>query len=80
MQKRLGLTDEQAARVKAILMQRQTAIMAIRRVAQPKVLRELEKAKAEVAAILTPDQARAWNRRFDELQHKWIPVLPDESH
>lgn len=78
MQKKLHLTEKQAVRVRAVLAERHRAIMAIRRDAQPKVIQELEKAKRQVAAILTPDQARSWNRRFDELQHRWIPVLPAE--
>ena len=78
LRKKLDLSDDQAVRVKAILSERQKAIQAIRRETQPKVMKEFEKTKEEVASILTPDQARLWRSRFEQLQRRWIPVLPAE--
>ncbi len=76
LRKKLHLSDDQAARVKAILSERQEAIQAIRRETQPKVMKEFEQAKEEIAATLTPDQARSWRSLFAQLQRRWIPVLP----
>jgi hypothetical protein len=78
LRKKLHLSDDQAARVKAILSERQKAIQAIRRETQPKVMKELERTKEEVAAILSPDQARLWRSRFAQLQGRWFPVVPAE--
>jgi len=73
---KLGLSDEQAARVREIIAARQKAIQAIRRDVQPRVERELEGAKEDVAALLNPEKARQWRERFDYLRKTWIPEPP----
>ena len=72
----LHLSDEQARRIKAILVERQKALQAIRREAQPRVEKELEITREEVSRVLSPEQARAFRQRFDELKTRWIPGLP----
>jgi hypothetical protein len=72
---KLDLTEDQAAKVKAILTERQKKIQALRRQVQPEVQKELEKAKEDVAAVLKPDQAEKWRERFDHLRI-WFPALP----
>ncbi len=72
---KLDLTEDQAAKVKAILTERQNKIQALRRQVQPEVEKELEKAKEDVAAVLKPDQAEKWRERFDHLRI-WFPALP----
>ncbi len=75
MRGKLGLTDEQAAKVKAILTERQKKIQALLRQIQPDVDKEFENAKEDVAAVLKPDQAKKWRERFDRMR-KWFPVPP----
>lgn len=75
--RQLNLSDEQAAKVKEILTERQKKIQELRREIQPQVENEFQKAKEEVAAILTPDQAQKWRERFDHLR-LWFPELPKD--
>lgn len=75
MRGKLGLTEDQAAKVKAILTERQKKIQALLRQVRPEVDKEFEKAKEEVAAILKPDQAKKWRERFDRLRI-WFPAPP----
>ncbi|MBI5252459.1 MAG: hypothetical protein HY912_23440 [Desulfomonile tiedjei] len=75
---KLDLSEEQTAKVKAILTERQKEIQALRRRIQPEVENELQKAKEEVAAILRPDQAEKWRERFDQLRI-WFPALPPDG-
>jgi len=70
---KLNLNEDQAARVSAILAERRKAILSIRREAQPKVEKELDRLQEEVAAVLTPDQTASWNKRLDELRRTWLP-------
>ncbi len=76
--KKLKLTREQTAKIKAILTDRQKALLAIRREVYPQVERELQKAKEQVAAILEPEKAKSWNERFDQLKSQWMPAPPAE--
>ncbi len=75
MHRKLDLTDDQAAKVKAILTERQKEIQALLRQIQPEVGKELEKAKEDVAAILKPDQDKKWRERFDRWRI-WFPAPP----
>ena len=75
MRGKLGLTEDQAAKVKAILSDRQNKIQALLRQVRPEVDKEFEKAKEDVAAILKPDQAKKWRERFDRLRI-WFPAPP----
>lgn len=70
----LDLSEHQAAEVKKILTERQKVILGLRRQIQPEVEKELEKAKEDVAAILKPEQAKKWRKRFDRLRI-WFPAL-----
>lgn len=72
----LDLTDKQAAKIKIIITKRQKTIQAIRRETQPRLERELDGIRADVAAVLNPEQARSWKKRFDYFRKLWIPPLP----
>jgi hypothetical protein len=76
MRNKLGLSDEQTKKVKAILAERQRAFLALRRAARPKVEQELERLREEVATILDKNQARKWRKRFDALTRQWMPPPP----
>ena len=75
MRGKLDLTDDQAAKVKEILTERQKKIRTLLRQIQPEVDKEFEDAREDVAAILKPDQAKKWRERFDRLRI-WFPVPP----
>jgi hypothetical protein len=78
IQHKLGLSDEQAAKVKEIVAKRQKAMQAIRREVQPRIERELQGAKQDVAALLDPQKARQWREWFDYMRKTWIPGPPPE--
>jgi len=73
---KFGLTDEQAKQVEAVLQARQKGIQAIRREFQPKIMVQVELARDEVAAVLTPEQAQEWKAYFDSMRKKWVPPPP----
>jgi hypothetical protein len=76
LRNKLSLSDEQAKKVKAVLVERHKAFLALRRVTRPKVDRELERLREEVAAVLDENQARKWRKRFDTIRRQWMPPPP----
>lgn len=75
MRRKLDLTEDQEAKFKAIVTERQKKIQVLLRQIQPEVNKELEKAKEDVEAILNPDQAKKWRERFDQWRI-WFPAPP----
>ncbi len=73
MRRKLDLTDAQAAKVQAILTEREKALLGIFREIQPRLRKELERTREDVAAVLDSEQAKKWRERFDYLQNKWVP-------
>ncbi len=73
---KLHLTDEQTQKVRAIIVERQQAIQAVRRDCQPRLEKELEQAKEEIASVLDPRQAKAFRGRFDYLRRSYWPPPP----
>jgi DNA-binding PucR family transcriptional regulator len=81
LRNKLSLTDEQTKKVKAILIERQKAFMALRRATRPKMERELEQLREDVASVLDKNQARKWRKRFDTLRRQWMPPqAPKDDH
>lgn len=76
LRRRLGLSEEQAHQVEAIVARRQADLAAIRRRTQPEVMRELEQVRAEIGAVLTADQRARWLRLYEEYRERWMPPLP----
>lgn len=74
IQRKLDLSAEQAAQVRSIIAERQKALQAIRREVQPRVEKELNGLRDDVAALLEPDKARRWRERFDRLKRSWVPA------
>ena len=75
LKRRLRLSTEQTAEVREILKKRQKALVAIFRKAQPKLERQLIGVREDVAAVLTPEQAKKWRWFFDSMKRKWVPSL-----
>jgi hypothetical protein len=76
LKSKLDLTDEQAARVRSILARRQAALQTIRADVQPRVEAELDLARREISAELTPRQQPRWQAYFDDLHRQWMPPPP----
>jgi hypothetical protein len=78
MKKRLDLTDEQVVRVRRIILEQQKAFQSMRKQVRPQLEEQFEKTRRELAAVLTPDQAQKWEKRFGHFLKFWLP--PDGSH
>jgi hypothetical protein len=68
MHARYRLTDEQDGKVHEILARRMTALETIREDAQEKMAAEHDKLRAEIKAVLTPEQFEQWAARFDAMR------------
>ncbi len=79
MKKRLDLTDDQVVRVQRIILERQKALQSLRKQVWPQLEAQIEKTRQELAAVLTPEQARKWEKRFSRFMEFWLPPKNGES-
>lgn len=79
MKRRLDLTDDQVQQVRKIILEQQMAFQSLRREFRPRLDDQIEKNRRELAAVLTPEQARKWEKRFAHIQRFWLPPLPGDS-
>ena len=73
MKKRLDLTDEQVVQVRRIILEQQKAFQSMRKQVRPQIEAQIEKTRRELAAVLTPDQTRKWEKRFRRFLDFWLP-------
>jgi hypothetical protein len=73
MKKQLDLTDEQAAQVQRIIFERQKAFQSLRKQVRPQIEAQIEKTRQELTAVLTPEQARKWEKQFRRFMKFWLP-------
>jgi hypothetical protein len=73
---RLGLDDDQQAKVEAIVAKHQVELLAIRREFQPKVVDQLEQVRDEISGVLNDSQRERWTKLFDEVRERWLPAMP----
>jgi len=66
IQKALGLNDEQARKVQAILLARQAAIYG-------SVQKEFDRLEDDVAGVLDEQQRQLWHEKFGWFRKTWIP-------
>ncbi len=71
MREDLGLTEEQARQVEAILARHRDEFEAIRREMEPRIKAHVDQVNAEIGEVLTPPQRRQWERRFAREQRRW---------
>jgi hypothetical protein len=71
--KRLDLTEEQVVQVRRIILEQQKAFQSMRKQVQPQLEAQIEKTRQELAAVLTPEQARKWGKRFNLFLKFWLP-------
>ena len=76
MDKTLDLTDDQVVHVRRIILERQKAFHSLRKEVQPRLEAEIENTRRELAAVLTPEQARKWEKRYGRLLRFWLPSPP----
>jgi hypothetical protein len=75
LRRRLSLSDEQTAKVLAILQSRQRELQKIRARAQPEVEAQLNQVAEEIAAVLNPQQREKWLTGFRQMRELWMPPL-----
>jgi Spy/CpxP family protein refolding chaperone len=75
----LGLTADQRAALKEIVLEQQKAFQSLHREFRPRLDTQLEKTRKELARVLTPEQAQKWERTFVRMHRFWLPPLPGES-
>jgi autotransporter translocation and assembly factor TamB len=73
MKKKLDLTDDQAVQVRRILLERHKAFQALRKEVQPRWKAEIESTRRKMAAVLTAEQARKWEKGFRRFSKFWLP-------
>jgi len=71
--KKLDLTDAQAVQFHRIIFERQKAFQSLRKQVRPQLEAQIEKTRQELAAVLTPEQARKWEKRFGRFMKFWLP-------
>jgi hypothetical protein len=79
MKRRLDLTNAQVQQVRRIILEQQMAFQSLRKEFRPRLDDQIEKTRQELAAVLTPEQARKWEKRFAHIQRFWLPPLPGDS-
>ena len=78
MKRRLDLTDEQFVQVRRIILEQQKAFQSMRKQVRPQLEAQIEKTRQELAAVLTPEQARKWEKRFGHFLKFWLPPQPGD--
>ncbi|MCP4643920.1 MAG: hypothetical protein GY851_25985 [bacterium] len=76
MQRKLDLTDDQRDEIEAIFRSTGEELMALREEVEPRLADHFRKARDEVKAVLTPEQAEKWEKEFGERRKHWFPHLP----
>ena len=74
--RRLDLSPQQAAQVRQIITQRQAAFEEIRREMYPRVTAELDRARDEIAEVLTDEQREQWKSLFEKTRRRFRPPPP----
>ena len=78
MKKRLKLTDQQAVQFRGIILEQQKAFQSLRKQVRPQLEAQIEKTRQELAAVLTPEQARKWEKHFRHFLKFWLPPQPGD--
>jgi len=78
MKRQLHLTEEQSVQVRRIILEQQKAFQSLRKKVWPELEVQIEKTRRELAAVLTPEQARKWEKRFGHFLRFWLPPPPGD--
>lgn len=77
MMHELDLTDEQADRIRAIMMTRSRQLHEARLQTREMMEGQLDSLRAEVIAVLSAEQAEQWQERFETVRELWRPPFPE---
>ncbi len=78
MKRQLHLTEEQSVQVRRIILEQQKAFQSLRKKVWPELEAQIEKTRRELAVVLTPEQARKWEKRFGRFSKYWLPPPPGD--
>ena len=73
MQRELALSPEQAIALEQTISRHRETMQSIHAEMRPKVEAEMESLRADVEAVLTAEQAKQWNERFENARETWMP-------
>ena len=79
MERRLELNSDQVKQVREIILEQQKAFRTLQKEFRPRLDGQIEKTRRELAGVLTPEQARKWEKTFARIQRFWLPPLPGDS-
>ena len=68
----LGLSEAQRAELQALVDGHRDQIRGIHEEFRPRLEAEFDALRKGIDAILTPEQAKEWDRRFDEMRKRWL--------
>ncbi len=80
MERRLDLNSDQVKQVREIILEQQRAFQALHKEFRPRLNSQIEKTRRELAKVLTPEQARKWEKTFARIQRFWLPPLPGDTN
>ena len=69
----LGLSGTQRDQLLAIFESKRSRIDQARVKIYPEIQEILDEVRHEVSALLTPEQDRLWNERFEQMRDRWRP-------
>jgi hypothetical protein len=78
----LGLSNDQADRIRAIIARHRDEFEAIRMEMEPRIQAHMDQVGAEIQQVLTVQQREEWERRFARERHRWSrpPAAWDRHH
>lgn len=76
LQSRMSMSDEQTAKVLAIITLRHGNIASLRDAAAPGILQEFSLMEQEIADSLNPEQRQQWHETADWARKTFLPIDP----
>jgi hypothetical protein len=80
LRKRLDLTDDQTARIRSIILERQVELRRIRKDVRPKIETQFENTRREINEILTPAQVKIFEEHYKRMTRFWLHPIEEPQH
>jgi len=74
--RRLDLSAEQRAQVRAILQRQGQDMARLRQEIWPRALERIDQTEKDISTLLTPRQQKKWRETASQLRRRWIPASP----
>lgn len=74
------LTKEQADRLETVFSSHHEKMWTVREEVRSEIETEIESLRQRVETILAPEQAKRWDKRFDDEKQRWLPPAPGRRH